>query len=144
MGLCFILRIYVDKGLELPFSQLSPPHPQLLPTTVSDAVSVTTSLVTLLTLFLAFPISGFLKQARAGIHSNGALGQELPASSSSPYLSHTKELSQGHEEAQILILDLGLMVCICFLFFLGEQPFAPLVKVDTSQDVAILMFRRVE
>lgn len=91
--------------------------PQLLPTTVSDAVSVTTSLVTLLTLFLAFPISGFLKQARTGVHSNGALGQELPASSSSPYLSHTKELSQGHEEAQILILDLGLMVCICFLFF---------------------------
>ena len=94
---------------------MSPPRPQLLPITVSDAVSINTSLVTLLILLFAFPVSGFLKQTRVGVRSNGALGQELPASLSRPYLSHTKELSQGREEVQILILDLGLVVCICFL-----------------------------
>lgn len=88
---------------------MNPPRPQLLYVSVSDAVSVTTSLVTLLTLLFAFPVRGFLKQARMAVHSNGAWGLELPVSLSCPYLSHTKEYFQGREEAQILILDLGLM-----------------------------------
>lgn len=66
---------------------------------------------------LAFPVSSFLSRGWE-FSAVWPWGQELPASLRCPagYLNHAKDdPSWGREEVQMLILDPGLMVHICFL-----------------------------
>lgn len=56
-------------------------------------------------------------KSRVGVRCDVPLGQESHFTElSSGILDAFERLSQGREEVQILILDLGLMVRICFVF----------------------------